>query len=38
MQSLTDSTFMEKLIKYSLSVYEEYQTLSVLLIISLGGF
>jgi hypothetical protein len=37
-QSIIDSTFMEKLIKYSLSLYEEYQTLPILLIISVEGY
>lgn len=37
-ESIIDSTFMEKLIKYSLSLYEEYQTLATLLIISVEGY
>jgi hypothetical protein len=37
-QSTIDSTFMEELIKYSLSLYEEYQFLPTLLIISVEGY
>lgn len=37
-QSIINSNFMEELIKYSLSLYEEYQILPILLVFSVEGF
>ncbi|KAI8047339.1 hypothetical protein BDF21DRAFT_405129 [Thamnidium elegans] len=37
-QKIVDSTFMEKIILYSISLYEEYKILPILLIISVEEF
>jgi hypothetical protein len=37
-QNMIDSTFMEELIKYSITLYEEYQILPILLIVSVEGY